>query len=170
MMLKFDTRDKKPKVYNIAVLSVIAAVIIAALIRDSAGEHELAICLPLIVYFLIVLVMLICAFFRQIQYNPYSYNTIYYMGFALFTLSVLITYIVIAGNVVKFPGVYGPEQFVSTLLGSAKTYMLLSAPFILVFSLALFISNIALIRHEGKRLVNLLGIILSFLLVAGELF
>ena len=48
--------------------------------------------------------------------------------------------------------------------------MMLSSPFVLAFSVALCVSNISLIRHEGKRLVNVLGILLSFLLVGGLLF
>ena len=46
--------------------------------------------------------------------------------------------------------------------------MLLTFPFLFLFSGALCVSNIALIRHEGKRLVNFLGILLSFLIVAGN--
>ena len=48
--------------------------------------------------------------------------------------------------------------------------MLISLPFILVFSVALCVSNLSLIRHEGRRFMNILGIILSFLLIAGEIF
>lgn len=48
--------------------------------------------------------------------------------------------------------------------------MFFSAPFILAFSIALCVSNISLIRHERFRFVNVLGIILAFLLVAGEVF
>lgn len=56
------------------------------------------------------------------------------------------------------------------LANSAKAYMLLSCPFILALSTALCVSNVSLIRHEGRRVVNILGIILSFLLVGGEIF
>ena len=48
--------------------------------------------------------------------------------------------------------------------------MLLSSPFIFAFSLALCITNISLIRHERFRFVNVLGIILAFLLIGGEVF
>ena len=57
-----------------------------------------------------------------------------------------------------------------TLLGSAESFMILSSPFLLVFSAALCVSNISLIRHEGLRVVNLLGILLSFLLLGGVIF
>ncbi len=44
---------------------------------------------------------------------------------------------------------------------------LLSTPVLLIFSLLMSISNFTLIKREGKRLSNLLGIIISFLLLSG---
>ena len=79
-------------------------------------------------------------------------------------------------RLIRYPDLYSgigrqmPDQVALLLLESAKRYMLLSAPFVLIFATALCISNISLIRHEGKRFVNILGIILSFLMVAGEVF
>ena len=70
----------------------------------------------------------------------------------------------------RYPEVYTSHEWLHMLLGSAKNYMLLSSPFLLLFSAALCLSNVSLIRHEGKRLVNVLGIILSVLLVAGLVF
>ena len=99
------------------------------------------------------------AFFMQLEYNPYSYNTIYYMGFAFFTLSVLVTNIVLEYRMLRFPELYHAEAILRTLLDSAKQYMLLSSPFLLLVSAALVVSNLSLIRHEGKRLVNLLAVI-----------
>ena len=171
-MFKFDTLDKKPKVWNILILSLIVWPLVAVLIL-LPGTHPVLIEGVLIAYFALVIALLLNAFVKQIHYNPYSYNTIYYMGFAFFTLSVLMTHILLAVRFVRHPEWYQGQEvnnILGTLLESAKTYMLISAPFILVFSLALFISNISLIRHERKRLVNLLGIILSFLLVGGEIF
>ena len=122
------------------------------------------------IYALGMILALLWAFREQIRYNPYSYNTIFYMGFALFALSVMITHIVLALRMAASPESFSGNEFLQSLLGSAKMYMLVSAPFLLAFSIALCISNISLIRHEGKRMVNLLGILLSFLLVVGQAF
>lgn len=168
-MVKFDVRDKKPALWDIAVLAVAAAAIVGALIRTGAEKHLAAICVVCDLFFLAALILLAVAFVRQLQYNPYSYNTIYYTGFALFDLSVLVTHIVLTVRVLRRPGVYQASQILTLLSGSAKNYVLLSFPFILIFSAALCISNVSLIRHEGKRLVNVLGILLSFLLVGGAL-
>jgi hypothetical protein len=92
------------------------------------------------------------------------------MGFALFDLSVFVTNVVLCLRMLRMPGLYTGEAVLHALLNSAKLYMLLSAPFILGFSAALVVSNISLIRHEGKRTVNFLGILLAFLMLAGEAF
>ena len=168
-VLKFDTRHKKPKLWNILIQFLAVAAILLAMILDDAHQHALLISALLEFFFLAVVVQLIVALIKQIQYNPYSYNTIFYTGFALFTLAVCILLLIICVRLIRDPTT-GADQILRTLLDSAKTYMQISFPFIVTFSVALFISNISLIRHEGKRLVNVLGIILSFLLIGGELF
>ena len=170
MTFQFDTRDKKPKLRALAALTAAAAVIAAALALAFPERRGIAVCAAITLYVLGAILVLLWAFREQIRYNPYSYNTIFYMGFALFGLYVLITYIMLVVNMLRFPEVYTENQILHVLLGSAKSFMLFTSPFLFAFSAALCISNISLIRHEGKRLVNLLGIILSILLVAGVVF
>ncbi len=88
--MKFDTRDKKPKLYNILIPTAIAAAIIAGLLLWETKESEALISLTLDLYWTGVLILLVDALFKQMQYNPYSYNTIYYIGFSLFVFSILI--------------------------------------------------------------------------------
>ena len=167
-MLKFDTRYKKPKVWNIAVLSVITAAVLGIMISRHTAPAVVATAVA--VYLLLVIIFLLAAFVKQLQYNPYSYNTIYYSGLALFLTSALITnlnmiHIILSSDLKETEAVF---SLFGVFEGSARMYMLYSLPFILVYSAALCISNISLIRHEGKRLVNVLGIVLAFLLVGGE--
>ncbi len=168
--MRFDTRDTKPKLYGVLIQAVIVAAIVAALAGSGAQRHAAAIGALLAAFTLAVVAQLIVAFFRQIQYNPYSYNTIHYMGFALFLLPACALQGRVAVNLARFPAMYTPEEILHVLAGTAKTYMLLSFPFILVFSAALCASNLVLIRREGRRMVNVLGIVLSLLLLAGEVF
>lgn len=170
--MKFDTRNKKPHVWGTAVLAVIAAGLIAVLTITGAEEHAIAISAVLGLFFLGAIMTLLWAFSEQVRYNPYSYNTIYYAGFSLFLLSVLITHVLLTVQMVQNPGWHAGQrllQISSFLTASAMTYILLSFPLIAAVSFALCVSNLVLIRHEGKRFVNLLGILLSFLLVGGEL-
>lgn len=167
----FDTRNKKPKLYD--VLIVFAVALAAVVILSTVGGERYALVSTLIVdaFLFYAIVRLAVAFIGQLRYNPYSYNTIYYSGFALFLITVLIADVLLTVGMIKSPELYSNGSFlIHTLLGSARNYMLLSAPFILVFSIALCVSNISLIRHERFRFVNVLGIILAFLFIAGEVF
>ena len=169
-MIRFDTRDKKPKVYNIAVLSVIFAIILLILSLMGVEKHTALISSCFCLYLALVIFLLFRAFVRQIQYNPYSYNTIYYFGFAIFLIAMLIYNLVILVSQIRYPEVYDVRQTLTLVNGSAQNFMILTVPFILAFSIAMCISNISLIRHEGYRVVNMLGIILSVLLVGSVAF
>ena len=169
--MRFDTRDKKPTVWSIAALTAVAAIILAVLLTREQVSFT-AIIAVICLYLTLTIVFLIIAFFRQIHYNPYSYNTIYYAGFALFALVALIAEIVIFFRLGKteVTDFNAALNAFSVLLGSAKNFMFFTFPFIAVFSVGMCLSNIELIRHEGKRPVNFLGIVLSVMLVGGALF
>ncbi len=163
----FDSRDTKPKLRALAAWTAAAALLCGAFLWIDAERFGALICIVTAIYALGAIVLLLRAFREQIRYNPYSYNTIFYIGFAIFALSVLISHTVLAVNMLLYPGDYMGSAPIRALLSSAKNYMLLSAPFLFLFSLALCVSNVSLIRHEGKRPVNLLGIVLSLLILAG---
>ena len=168
--LKLDTLQKKPKIYHIAVLTAAFAALLA-LVLFFGGEWKMRVsCLLLALYFLTVAVLLVRAFFRQLRYNLYSYNTIIYFGFSLFAFSIALTYGLMYFRSREIPADALPMNILGWLLGSAKTYTLFTFPFLLLFSIALVVSNVSLIRHEGFRPVNLLGIALSICLVGGEAF
>ena len=166
--LKLDTLRKKPKVYNIAVLSAVMLTALALLIA-LGGERLIRFsCLMMAAYFLTVSALLIRAFFLQMRYNLYSYNTIIYFGFALFSLFVAAVCAMLFFELREIPSEHILTNLMSRLLNSAKTFAILTFPFLFLFSAALVISNLSLIRHEGFRPVNLLGILLALLLVGGE--
>lgn len=150
--------------------AVIAALIVFLLARLDARRYAVWIGCVVSLYFLVAVVQLFIAFFRQLQYNPYSYNTIFYFGFALFLFAVFLMVALLTWRIARHPEVYQADEIVHYLTGSAETYMFLSFPFLLIFSIGLCVSNIALIRHEGRRLVNILGILLAILLVGGVVF
>ena len=168
--MQFDTLSKKPKLYHLLVLAVLTAAVAAALILSKTEKHVFLVVSILCGFFLIAFVLLVRALILQIRYNPYSYNTIFYTGFAMFDLFVLAAHLILAWQVTEYPEAYTGWSCMTALLGSAKNFAILSLPLTLVFASALCISNLVLIRKEGKSLVNILGIILSFFLVAGSLF
>ena len=168
--MKFDTLDKKPKIWNIAALTAVAAAAVSALVFIGGSKTALATCAVVTVYLVAVILLLLRAFFRQLRYNPYSYNPIFYIGFAIFTFSVFVTHVILLVRIILSPEAYGIEEIALVLLHSTNNFILLSFPVVLVFSAGLCFSNIALIRHEGLRPVNLLGIILSVLLIGVAVF
>ena len=162
-MMKFDTRNKKPKLYHLLVISVTTVILLTVFMLCHGDHQSMHMMIVLDLYFAVSLVLLVSAFFKQLQYNPYSYNTIFYMGFAVFVVFLLLGHILLTVQLFGYSEELSMAEIFSLMSDSAKTYMLLTFPFILVFSAGLCVSNISLIRHEGKRLVNILGIILSFL-------
>ena len=160
---------KKPKVWDIAVLTGIVLLIVMFVMvhNDSRSAH--IVCIVLAVYFACAILMLLYAFLKQLRYNMYSYNTIYYMGFALFVLFVSVSNMSLLTLISKDPETYGLHAILYNLLDTARMFIYVTFPFILVFSTALCVSNISLIRHEGRRPVNYLGILLSVCMVAGPL-
>lgn len=168
--LRFDTLDKKPKVYDLLAAFCAAAAVVAVLILIDPQKNSAGVCAVLIVFYLYAIVSLIRALRGQLRYNPYSYNTIIYAGFALFFTFILITQVRLTVNLIRYPEYYRLSETFRLVLTSAKNYMIFTSPFLLVFSLALCVSNVSLIRREGRRPVNLLGILLSLLIVGGVVF
>lgn len=134
--------------------------------QNSAG----LVCSVTAVYGLVCAFVLFYFFREQMRYNPYSYNTIFYFGFVLFSLFVTASHAVLAVRIISDPRTIGAEQIIRSILGSAKSYVIFTSPFVAAFSIALCVSNVSLIIHEGLRPVNLSGIILSVLLAAGDVF
>ena len=167
-MIRFDTREKKPKLYHLLAEAAAVGAVMGVMIL--CGLDAVTVSLVLNAYLLSLPVQLVIAFREQIKYNPYSYNTIFYFGFAVFTVFVWITHAALILRMIRYAENSPLVNTVYVLTGSAKSYIVLTSPFLLVFSAALCISNVALIRREGKRPVNMLGILLSFLLVGGAVF
>ena len=168
--LRFDTLDKKPKVYDLPAAFLLAAAAATVLGFIDPRKNAVAVCAVMSAFYLYAIISLLRALRGQLRYNPYSYNTIIYTGFALFFSFILTTHVYLLVNLVRYPDVYRVGEVFRMLLTSARNYMLVTSPFLLVFSAALCVSNVSLIRHEGRRPVNLLGILLSLLIVGGVVF
>ncbi|MBR0085742.1 MAG: YdcF family protein, partial [Lachnospiraceae bacterium] len=110
------------------------------------------------IYVFVCAAILFNAYRRQVRYSIYSYNTIIYMGFGIFLLAVGISLLVGVIRLFTDPAFSSMLSIYSMLLNSAMSYMLMTLIPIGLFSLAMIISNISLIRHEGRRVTNMLGI------------
>ena len=128
-MIRFDTRNKKPHLFGLLGLAVLFAAAGAALFLAAGGKAAPVVCAMIAVFCLITIVYLLISLRGQIQYNPYSYNTIYYPGFALFAMYAMITYTVLAVLMFRDPAKYTAYSLPRYLLYSARNYMMLTWPF-----------------------------------------
>ena len=168
--LKFDTRDKKPKLYHLLAESIAVAAVAVLWGRADPQGSTVWISIFMAAFYLAVVIQLLAAFFAQMQYNPYSYNTVFYVGFALFFLAVFALQVYLCMDMLRYPELRDTRQLLYVLLDSGMAFVIVLLPFWVLFSAGLCLSNILLLRREGRRLVNVLGIILSFLLLGGAAF
>ena len=166
-MLKDDEKGKEPNIYFFLLFTAVMAAVFAFLLYTDAGAAKLGACY--IVFLSLMVVMLLYAAWKQHLVNPYSYNIIYYRGFAMFFLILLISCIRYCIGIFRVPDAFSSYDIIWFIADSAITYLFMSLGVVLIFSVWLCVSNIALIRHEGRRLVNVLGIILALLMTGGLL-
>ena len=129
MKIKFDSLDKKPKLYSLLIPVSAAAVAVAALVLTDPSKNAAAVCAVTAALCICIIAGLIRAFIRQLRYNPYSYNTVFYAGFALFTFFVFVTHVVLMFSLISDPGRYDAGAVLRLLLGSAKNYILISVEY-----------------------------------------
>lgn len=98
----------------------------------------------------------------------YAYDTIYYVGFFLFSLVTGLTMLNLTLR--RF---IQPEEFLmldtyAALSGAGFHFMLFTLPLMTLFAVAMAVSNLALLRHERPSLRNALGLGVAVALLAGE--
>ncbi|MCR4621699.1 MAG: YdcF family protein [Clostridiales bacterium] len=119
-------------------------------------------------FWLLLSAIMLWHYFRAKGSAFYSLASVYYSGFSLFSL--------ITGGLmlrVTFRHLFDPAGFslysaLDAITRASIRFMTLTMPVMLVFAVALAISNLVLLRHEGYALQNVLGLAVSALLIAGE--
>ena len=159
---------KKPKIWNIAILTGVLMIVLAILLRDPAHIPVLSAAIAFLVYLLLDLVCLVWAFFRQLKYNLYSYNVVYYLGFALLNLAVLITHVKTTLDIAAAPETSDIHQIFYNLMDTTSFFMHYFIIFVLFFSLMLILSNLMLLATEGKHLIYVVDIAIALLLIFGQ--
>lgn len=120
------------------------------------------ICQLFITLLCIVLSIMFWLYFVNIHRKiRYSYQAIFYSGFAIWISLVSILMIrVLLQNTTMF-NVYMVFKM------AALEFMIFSFPLILIFCIMISVSNIQLIKREGFKLQNVLGIVLSISIIFG---
>lgn len=118
--------------------------------------------------------LLIAAYFaflfsHEIKTNRYSYNCIFYLAITIIFASILLVWLLsTVYSYIRFHSVATDTVF--DINRNLMAYVLLAtAPLMLVFSVLVSISNIELMRREGVRPINSLGIAVGAVMTAALL-
>ena len=133
---------------------------------DFTGDNAVLIACTL--FFVAISVIMLRHFRAAKGTELYSYATVYFAGFSIFSIVTAILLGFVTLRHIVDPYTYTMMDAYSVLCGAGAQFMLLTLPLVLLFALAMVISNIALVRHEGFRPKNLLGIFLGLFLLGGE--
>ena len=98
----------------------------------------------------------------------YAYATIAAVGFGLFAL---LTGLYMLSETVRHmidPRAHNMLSAYRAISSAGFRFMMVTAPFVLMFAVAMAVSNIALLRHERFSAKNILGIGIGLALVLGE--
>lgn len=120
-----------------AALSIVVAAAVTVLAALPGNGQVLPISLIMGAYYACVCVMLVTAFFRQLQYDPYSYNVIYYLGFFLFAFSLLAYLVLSVTRVLSVPAEPNIKYILTAMTDSAGNFLSLIAVYIIPFSVVL---------------------------------
>ena len=134
---------------------------------NYTGDSAVLICVTL--FWLLVSAIMLWHFFRAKGPAFYDYGTIYYAGFFLFALVSCLENLSATVSHITRPYEYSMMSAYATISSASRQFMMLTMPAMLVFAGAMAVSNIALLRHESPRKQNVLGLLVSSLLVIGEL-
>ncbi len=120
------------------------------------------------VLWLLISVIMIWNYFQARGPAYYSYRTIYYAGFSIFALFTGLMMLWVTLRHLLNPREFIMLSVYSYINGASREFMRVTAPLVAIFALGMAVSNIALIRHEGRSLQNTLGLLVSLALLAGE--
>ena len=98
----------------------------------------------------------------------YAYSTIYFAGFSLFSLVTGLLMLRVTLSHVLHPADFSMFAAYGAINGASKQFMMVTMPAMVIFAVAMAISNVVLLRHERSRMQNALGLAVSLLLLVGE--
>ncbi|MBQ6347962.1 MAG: YdcF family protein [Clostridia bacterium] len=136
---------------------------------DTGGfTGDALVMVALTVFWLGTAFIMLRAFHRTRGTAFYAYDTIYYVGFGLFTLVTGAVMLNLTLRRLIQPREFTMLDVYSALSGAGFNFMMVTLPALVVFAVAMIVSNIALLFHEQARLKNLLGLLVGLTLLAGE--
>ncbi len=130
-----------------------------------SGTHVL--CCGLSIYFLFVGVYLFLQYRRQKKTDFFSHETVLYLGLSLFILLLGLLFLALEGFCLVMVEDANGEMLFFVLQYALTALVIVSLPLVILFAFAISFSNVWLVRHEGFRPGNLLGILLGAFMLCG---
>ena len=152
--------------YSIIFIEILLVIYI--LLRDNYILNSIT--LSKIIEFLIIIMLIgisvvIIKYIRnKFNNNKYSYDIITALGFLLF---IIINAFRHAFLLIADWSLYNKYSIYNNTLESFSGFIILTLPCIIILAIYSIISNVVLIRKEGKKLRNLLGIFIGVLAIIG---
>ena len=107
--------------------------------------------------------------FRQVRgADFYDYMSLYFSGFSIFALVTAGVMLTLTLRHILDPAGFSMMNAYAEVSSAPWRFMMLTAPLVLGFAVAMVVSNIALLRHETPRVQNVLGLLIGFLMILGE--
>lgn len=98
----------------------------------------------------------------------YAYSTIYFAGFALYALVTGMVMLEVTVRHIADPAHFSMLSGYSAINSASMRFMMITMPVIVLFAGVMAFSNLELLRREGIRPQNMLGLLVSILLLGGE--
>lgn len=126
-----------------------------------------AIYITVALFFCIMAVYMIINFRKSLKKHMYSYETVFHCSLMIIFTGLAIFFTTLSTHLLFNYRDYQAQSMQDLTVKMMMLIIFASVPFVLVYSLSMTISNISLIRHEGFRVANALGIVISVLLTSG---
>ncbi len=138
-------------------------------LQTGGFTGDTAVLIAFTVFWLAVSAIMLWHYFQAKGTAYYAYSTIYFAGFSLFALVTGLLMLRVTVAHIARPADYSMFAAYGIINGASKQFMLLTMPAMLVFAVAMAVSNIALLRHQRAQMKNALGLVASLLLILGEI-
>ena len=136
--------------------------------QTSGFTGDTAVMIAVTLFWLLVSSIMLWHYFQAKGPDYYNYSTIYFAGFSLFSLVTGLLMFRVTLSHILHPQYYNMLEAYSVINGTPMRYMMLTMPAMLLFAAAMAGSNCQLLLHERLGIQNVLGLIVSLLLIAGE--
>ena len=108
-----------------------------------------------------VIYILIRKYREKTAVNLFDYDNILNLGTIIFTVPIMI------GQIWSAIGFFALDSYLEEIMSAASSFSFVILPVALVSSVLVTLSNIQLMKKEGRRLTNMLGCALGVVLIIG---